>query len=247
MKRVLIRYHDVENDSLNTYDLNMNLDPDTVSKVMTPCEQLTSNDRYNSYSIEGSLMISGIMYKTEHPTLYETTEKNAKIVKESYLAHVNKLQNLPESNYKWIYNIIDGIAEQDSIIDQTSEYILMRDYTWNTTESNINMDDMHILGIICDKRLRSVREITQADLEMLVRIKQDAISKIYEKYKIDQDKIKVFFHYTPSTYQLHIHFVHIKKCNHKTSVDVCLRFDDVIKNISIDPDYYHGDMKIVTY
>lgn len=247
MKRILIKYHDKENNTLNAYDLDMNFDPDMISKTMIPDTKLTSNDRHSSYSISGSLLVNGIMYKIENPSNIEISERKIKIVTESYFAHLDKLKHLPESNYRWIYNIIDGNAEHAGIIHQTSEYILMRDYVWDTSESNTNIDEMHILGIIRDKRLKSIREIEQQDIPMLIRIKEDAILKIYETYNICEENIKIYFHYTPSTYQLHIHFVNIKKCNYKTSVEVCNRFDDVIKNISIDPDYYHGDMKIITY
>lgn len=245
MKRVLIRHYDKENDVLNTYDLDLNLDPDIVANIMVPNNKLTSNDRHSSYSIEGSLEIKGIMFKIEHPNLHEITNKNMRIVTESYFMHLNKLKNLSELNYKWIYNIIDNNAEQNSIIHQTSEYVLMRDYVWD--ESMKNIEELHILGIVRDKRLASIREITQSDLEMLVRIKDESLSKIQEIYNVCQEKIKAFFHYTPSTYLLHIHFVHVKKCDYKTSIEKCITFDDIVKNISIDPDYYHGDMKILIH
>lgn len=173
--------------------------------------------------------------------------RNRRIVTESYSMHVDKLKNLPESNYKWIYDIIDNGAQQSNVVYRTSEYVLIRDQVWNTNDLDININELHMLALISDKRLSSVREIKQNDLDMLVRIKNDSIIKIQEKYNLDQEKMKVYFHYTPSTYQLHIHFVHIEKCDYKTSVEVCINFDDVIKNISIDPEYYHGDMKIVIY
>jgi len=245
MSRVLINYYDKEKDSLNTYDLNMKLDPEAISKVMIPTTQLTLNDRYSSYSIEGTPEVKGIMYKTEHPDLRTLTNKNMRIVTESYSTHLAKLKNLRESNYKWIYNIIDNNAEPERIIHQTSEYVLMKDYVWD--ESMNNIEELHILAIVRDKRLMSIREITQADIEMLLRIKGESILKIQEKFNISEEKLKIFFHYVPSTYLLHIHFVHVEKCNYKTSIEKCISFDSAIKNISMDPDYYHGDMKILSY
>jgi hypothetical protein len=241
MKRVLIKHYDEETDSLHTYDLDINIDSNIISKIMIPTEELTSNDRHSSYSIEGSPKISGIMYKIVHPHLNEIATNNMRFVIESYSTHLDKLKTLPESNYKWIYNIIDNNAETKDVIHQTSEYILIPDYAWDGE----NLQELHVLGIIREKRLASIREIKQSDLEMLVRIKEESIVKIEEKYDLKQDKIKMFFHYTPSTYLLHIHFVHIEKCNRKTSVEKCHTFDDVVRNISIDPEYYHGDMKII--
>jgi hypothetical protein len=109
------------------------------------------------------------------------------------------------------------------------------------------LNELHILGIIRDKRLTSIREIRQSDIGMLIGIKDESILKIKNKYDLGWNKIKIFFHYMPSTYLLHIHFVHIEKCNHKSSVEQCIAFDDVIKNISINENYYHGDMNVLVH
>ena len=47
----------------------------------------------------------------------------------------------------------------------------------------------------------------------------------------------MFFHYDPSTYQLHIHFANIAE-NNGSSVEYSHDLDIVIFNLSLDSDYY---------
>lgn len=238
MNRSIIKHYDESHDTLFTYDLD--IDYDNVVNSMKLVKRLTSNDSNSSYSVEGMMKISGIMYSVHKPAIKTFKSDNVRIVIETFNDHIEKLQKLPESNYRWIYNIIDGKAEHDDIISQTSEYILLNDYTWDSK----HMNELHMLGILCDKHLKSVREITYNNTYMLLNIKYECLNKIKEIYNVDSEKIKVYFHYPPSTYQLHIHFVHIDKCDQGTSFEKCIAFDDVIKNIRLNPNYYHGDMTI---
>ena len=61
---------------------------------------------------------------------------------------------------------------------------------------------------------------------------------IKQKYKIDEDYIKMFFHYEPSTYHLHIHFINVAHHDARSSVEYSHELHNVMFNLSICSDYY---------
>ena len=61
---------------------------------------------------------------------------------------------------------------------------------------------------------------------------------IKEKYKLDMDDLKIYFHCHPSTYHLHIHFVNIFNNDANSSVENAQELDNVIFNLFICTDYY---------
>ena len=62
---------------------------------------------------------------------------------------------------------------------------------------------------------------------------------IKQKFNIDEDYIKMFFHYEPSTYHLHIHFVNVAHHDARSSVEYSHELNNVIFNLLICSDYYN--------
>jgi hypothetical protein len=60
---------------------------------------------------------------------------------------------------------------------------------------------------------------------------------IKEKYGLNETSIKKFFHYPPSTYHLHIHFVN-NRVKFGSSIEYSHELNNVIFNLSICSDYY---------
>ena len=63
---------------------------------------------------------------------------------------------------------------------------------------------------------------------------------IKEKYGFDKESIKMYFHYSPSTYLLHVHFLHIKNTECHSSVEYSHGLNSVIANLEIKSDYYQN-------
>ena len=64
------------------------------------------------------------------------------------------------------------------------------------------------------------------------------LNVIKNQYEISESYIKMFFHYEPYTYHLHIHFVHINNQECRSSVEYSHELNSVIFNLSICSDYY---------
>jgi m7GpppX diphosphatase len=135
---------------------------------------------------------------------------------------------------QWIYNIIDGAAEQSDIIYMDEDIIIIPTYTW----ANSDVEKLHVLAIVKDKNLRTIRDLNQSHIELLKKIKNIGLAIISSNYSIEIDEINIYFHYEPSTYQLHAHFTNLLNNDFKNSVECSHHIDNVIFNLSLNSDYY---------
>lgn len=63
-------------------------------------------------------------------------------------------------------------------------------------------------------------------------------SVIEEQYNVAEDQLRIYLHYQPSYYHLHIHFTHVKFDAPGTTVGKAHLLCDVIDNIEMKDDYY---------
>lgn len=77
---------------------------------------------------------------------------------------------------------------------------MVKDLKWN--------DELSLLYVIAitRQRIRSLRDLNEQHLPLLRNIKESGTKIISEKYNIPAHKLRVFFHYQPSYYHLHVHF-----------------------------------------
>lgn len=191
---------------------------------------LLKNDIYEKYSataeIEGELIICN--------DVNQMRRFEKKIIRESYQDYLKYISKRDIEKDRWIYNIIDGISEQDSILYKDQLCLIVPTYMWDGK----NMDKLHILCLPYDITLRSIRSLTSLHIPLLEHMKSVTLNIIKEKYGIDEYYIKMFFHYEPSTYHLHIHFVNVAHHDARSSVEYSHELNNVIFNLSICSDYY---------
>ena len=188
------------------------------------------NDIYEKYrataEIEGELIICNDL------NLMRRFQK--RIIRESYEDYLKYISKRNIEKDRWIYNIIDGTSEQESILYRDETCIVIPTYTWD----GICMDKLHILCLPTDISLRSIRSLNQTHIPLLEHMKRVTLEIISAKYNIDEYYIKMFFHYEPSTYHLHIHFVNTANYDVRSSIEYSHELNSVLFNLSICPDYY---------
>ena len=191
---------------------------------------LLENDAFTKYEaiteVKGEYIICSDLSKIRQHT--------ERIIKESYDRYLVFIKNYNIEKDKWIYNIIDGISEQKKIIYRDDRCIIIPPYTWDS----ININNLHMLCIPINKTLRSIRDLVSTDIPLLEHMKRVTLEQIEEKYGLKEENIKIFFHYDPSTYHLHIHFINTKNTKSGSSVEYSHDLDMVIFNLKLDSDYY---------
>ncbi len=188
------------------------------------------NDIYEKYNavaeIEGELIICNDTNKMKR------FEK--KIVRETYPDYLKHISKRDIEKDRWIYNIIDGTSEQDSILYRDELCIVIPTYIWDGKTA----EKMHLLCLPTDTSLRSIRSLTSTHIPLLEHMKQVTLNVIKTNYDIDEHYVKMFFHYEPSTYHLHIHFVNVAHHEARSSVEYSHELNNVMFNLSIRSDYY---------
>jgi m7GpppX diphosphatase len=69
-------------------------------------------------------------------------------------------------------------------------------------------------------------------------MKRVTLEKIEELYGLKEENLKIFFHYDPSTYHLHIHFINTVYKETNSSVEYSHDIDSVMFNLDLDNYYY---------
>lgn len=190
------------------------------------CEQPFTNDIYEKHNV--SINISGeLLICNDITKMDDTVRTNHKDTYEEYLLMISMHKIC---NDKWIYNIIDGLSEQERILYQDNEIIILPNYTWD----GIDKEKMYLLTMPKDKTIRCLRSLDSSHLSLLKKIRD----KTLEMIDFNNDQIKMFIHYPPSTYHLHIHTVLITNTDINSSVEYSHELSTVIFNIELNSDYY---------
>jgi diadenosine tetraphosphate (Ap4A) HIT family hydrolase len=163
-----------------------------------------------------------------------------KVEYETYQEYKKIISNRDWSKEQWVYNILDGIAEQDKILYQDDRILIAPNYTWAKTGDDNNLSKMYLLVFPMDRKLHTLRDLNFAHIELLEYIKNKTLDVIKEKYGFDSNIIKMFIHYAPSTYHLHIHFVSVSNTDVNSSIEYSHDLDSVINILKIKSDYYQS-------
>jgi m7GpppX diphosphatase len=217
---------------VNIDNINYKLIPSKISSLdkIKKNELVFKNDIYEKYSATAEIDCELIICNDIN--LMSRFEK--KIIRETYEDYLKYIKYRDPKKDQWIYNIINGISEQDLILYRDELCIVIPTYVWD----GVNTEKMHLLCLPTDITLRSIRSLTSAHVPLLEYMKATTLSIIKQRYDIDEHYIKMFFHYEPSTYHLHIHFVNVVHHEARSSVEYSHELNNVIFNISICPDYY---------
>lgn len=193
-------------------------------------EKVQSNDIFEKYKVSANIKGELICCKDRSKL---KNFKN-KITYETYQEYLNFISEHDTEKDRWIYNIIDGLSEQESILYSDDSIVLVPSYTW----VNDDIDNLHVLAIFKDINLRTIRDLDSSHIDLLEKVKAIGLNIISIEYGVEMNKINIYFHYEPSTYQLHLHFTNISNKNFRNSVESSHHIDNVLFNLSINSDYY---------
>ncbi|KAM3728097.1 m7GpppX diphosphatase [Dirofilaria immitis] len=215
--------------------------------IVSQCslKTLLTNDVYSSYVLIPPEKFAGIKTTLINPC----TEKHISKYRDQkrYVIHETStdyksitLPYLEEHQFtlKWIFNLLEHKVEVDRIIfddtDPQNGFILAPDLKWDGE----NLANLYVLAIIRRKGIKSIRDLTANDLPLLENICQKSYMAIKEKYGVDKQQIRAYFHYQPSFYHLHVHFIHVSYDAPGSGVAMAYLLEDVINSIKLVPDYY---------
>ncbi|XP_054648230.1 m7GpppX diphosphatase [Dunckerocampus dactyliophorus] len=139
---------------------------------------------------------------------------------------------------QWVYNILDKKAESERIMfedpDPKLGFVLLPDFKWDQKQ----LDDLYLIAITHQKNIKSLRDLTSEHIPLLQNIFQKAREAILKRYSLPASKLRVYLHYQPSYYHLHVHFTKLGYDAPGCGVERAHLLADVIQNLQADPNYY---------
>ncbi|KAJ7996826.1 hypothetical protein DPEC_G00222550 [Dallia pectoralis] len=206
-----------------------------------------SNDIYRTYQLQPPAHLNEIKTTVICPA----TEKHVKKyqLQETYLVEESgedyRSITLPyiqsqSFSVQWVYNILDKKAEAERIVyedpDQELGFVLLPDFKWDQKQLN----DLYLIAIVHRRDIKSLRDLNVLHLPLLINIRKKGEENIFKRYGVTANKLKVYLHYQPSYYHLHVHFTALSYEAPGCGVERAHLLSDVIQNIQLDYEYYQS-------
>ena len=205
------------------------------------------NDKYHKYQIDLTFnnIKTSYVVDTISPATDKDVDKNRSQIETFFTETIDMfnritlpfVKSIPQSEYQWIYNILDGKAEQENVLLDTDKYQLALDMKWDRK----NVKEVYGTVFVKDYSLHSLRALNQSHLPLLEELQQKTLQILNEKYGLKESEVITFVHYIPSFWILHVHFVTIHSPRYRTAncvIGRAITLNDVIQNIKMKNDYY---------
>ncbi|XP_055902887.1 m7GpppX diphosphatase [Eupeodes corollae] len=138
----------------------------------------------------------------------------------------------------WVYNILEHKQETERIVfedpDPEIGFVLLPDLKWDGR----TIEALYLLAIVHKRDIKSLRDLNSSHLPLLKNIRDSGRRAIEEKYGIPASQIRMYFHYQPSFYHLHIHFNPVGNDAPGIWCEKSHMLETVINNLELVSDYY---------
>ncbi|CAK9825645.1 m7GpppX diphosphatase [Anthophora retusa] len=209
----------------------------------TVLNKLYSNDVYGNYECFPVKKYNGINATIIHPATAKHIKKFQKeelhIIDETYeLYQKITLPYIESSSFstEWIYNILEHKAEQDRIVyedkDENTGFIMVNDLKWDGQPNTLKLIALPF------QKIQSIRELNASHLLLLKNIRDAGTAAIAKKFNVPASQLRIYLHYQPSYYYLHVHFAYLMFDTPGIYVEKAHLLSTVIRNIELMPDYY---------
>ncbi|XP_021957125.1 m7GpppX diphosphatase [Folsomia candida] len=165
----------------------------------------------------------------------ETAEVYNKIVKPLVNEVTVDLENQPK--YQWIFETVERRLPLEKIIYDDpcpiNGFIMIPNILWDGSDKNL-----YLLAIINQRGIKSVRELNETHLPLLKNILSSGSKIIEEKYGLRRSQLRIYFHYQPTYYHLHVHFNPLNYDAPGIMMEKGHLLQEVISNIEKNSSYY---------
>uniref|UniRef100_W8B4G5 m7GpppX diphosphatase n=1 Tax=Ceratitis capitata TaxID=7213 RepID=W8B4G5_CERCA len=200
-----------EQDVQTAHDNTLETVPSIFSDALQVCTEFINNI-YGSFKCVPSAELNSIKTTVVYPATEKHIEKYS-ITQKYLIAETPALYEqltLPyitnsQFSLDWVYNILEHRQETDRIVYEDSNpekgYILLPDLKWDGK----TLETLYLLAIVHKHNIKSLRDLNDSHLPLLYNLR-DGISKAIEKrYGLCYSQLRMYFHYQPSFYHLHLH------------------------------------------
>lgn len=195
---------------------------------LTDNDLIFRNDRYAKYRVRDTLVTKITDFTEAERRKY--SRKRLELIEETPESYANLAKKIP---VQWVMNIINGQSEVENVLYRESDFLITKDLKFDGQAENL-----YLLVIFTDAILLSIRELTGDHISLLERVQQKVRDYCAEHYHLDAAQIKMYFHYHPSYWHLHLHVQHVNSHIGKSSVFNTVKLSDVLNCLRLKSDYY---------
>ncbi|XP_057281918.1 m7GpppX diphosphatase [Pezoporus wallicus] len=214
-------------------------------KKHTKLELRMHNDIYKTYHLypppELSEIKTTVVYPATEKHLQKYLRQEVHLVHETWEDYKNiTLPYIQSQSFsiQWVYNILEKKAEADRIIHENPDpcdgFVLVPDFKWNQNQ----LDDLYLIALVHRREVKSLRDLTAEHLPLLRNILQEGKEAIMKRFGVPGSQLRIYLHYHPSYYHLHVHFTALGYDAPGISVERAHLLTDVIDNLVLDSMYY---------
>jgi len=204
-------------------------------------EEIFRNDKYSKFDLDiPGKWRAEVICPASDRDVQKHSEQSFQFIRETPEIYNNVtkpfIDGIDAKAIEWVYNILDGKKEVESVIADHEDYLIVKDYKWN---DEAKVTAMHVLGMPKEKgELKSIRDLRGKHLPLLKAIQEAGLAALQEQYGIQANAVRCYFHYLPTFYHLHIHFDHIAGGHSGHNVGKAVLLDDVIDALERDGDHF---------
>ncbi|NXT85455.1 DCPS diphosphatase, partial [Zapornia atra] len=100
------------------------------------------------------------------------------------------------------------------------------------------LDDLYLIALVRRRDVGSLRDLTAEHLPLLRNILQEGQEAVTKRFGVPASQLRLYLHYQPSYYHLHVHFTSLGYDAPGCSVERAHLLPDVIDNLAMDSMYY---------
>lgn len=151
------------------------------------------------------------------------------------LATLQFVRSLPAAQTEWVNNILEGRKEVERVWLANEDMVLVPDFKMNLADTST----LYLQALFRDVSLLSIRDLRAAHLPLLRRVRDAVLGSCTER-GFPANQLRLFFHYFPSFWRLHLHVAHIRCVVPGGGLNAgrAVLLEDVIQNLELVPDYY---------
>lgn len=127
---------------------------------------------------------------------------------------------------------MDRIVFEDP--DEELGFVLLPDLKWDGK----TQETLYCLAIVRQRGIKSLRDLNESHVRLLENILRRGKEAIAHRYGVAGTQLRIYMHYQPTFYHLHVHFTYLK---HEAPGIFCEKshlLETVIDNIKLLGDYY---------
>ena len=207
-----------------------------IPSALAQLRNLGANDIYNWYmartggseaetrdNFVADLKIN-LIYPCTETHVKKYSKQGVRFVTETPDIYRDKIRPYMQSKREqgrlnWVFNILDGKTEVEDVIFRTQPwdvegqaeedkdgFLLLPDLNWDRK----TMDALHLLALVERRDLWSLRDLRKKHVGWLRRMREHLVDATVATYPtIERDQLKLYVHYQPTYYHLHVHIVHV--------------------------------------